>query len=130
MAYIEHNINPQHKKVGDCAIRAVAVATGLGWDDAYKLLANTGFNLKCAMSDTEAINEALISCGFIAGKIEVQKGSKRPTVSEFATLHPNWYSVLRVANHITACGHGNYVDIWDCGDKSVYKYWYKPIREE
>lgn len=130
MAYIEYNVNPKHRKVGDCAIRAIAIATGLGWDDAYKLLANTGFNLKCAMSDTEAINEALISYGFIAGKIEVQKGSKRPTVSEFATLHPNWYSVLRVANHITACGHGNYVDIWDCGDKSVYKYWYKPIREE
>lgn len=130
MAYIEYNVNPKHRKVGDCAIRAVAIATGLGWDDAYKLLANTGFNLKCAMNDTEAVNEALISCGFIAGKIKVQKGSKRPTVSEFATLHPNWYSVLRVANHITVCGHGNYVDIWDCGNNSVYKYWYKPIREE
>lgn len=36
MSYIEHNINPKHKKVDDCAIRVVAVATGLGWDDAYK----------------------------------------------------------------------------------------------
>lgn len=127
MGYVEHNINPENKKVGDCAIRAVAVATGLGWDVAYKLLSEIGFNLKCAMSDVEAVEEALLRCGFSVGKIKVPKGSSRPTVAEFADEHPNWYCVLRVANHLVACGRGNYVDTWDCGDKSVYKYWYKPI---
>lgn len=127
MAFINYNINPKHKKTGDCSIRAVAVATGLTWEQAYEGLANSGLKCKTAMNDVEAINDFLTSIGFIEGKIKVHKGEKRPTVDSFAKEHPNWYSVLRVANHITCCGKGNYVDIWDCGDYSVYKYWYKPI---
>lgn len=127
MSYIEYNINPKHKKVDDCAIRAVAVATGLGWDDAYKQLAIAGFQQKCAMNDVEAINIVLLNNGFKIGTIKISKGDHRPTVKAFAVQHPNWYCVLRIANHLVASGKGNYVDIWDCGDSAVYKYWYKEI---
>lgn len=125
--YVEFNINPKNKKTGDCAIRAVAVATGLGWDKVYQGLATSGFLCKTAMNDVEAINHFLLSQGFKEGKVKVSKGSKRPTVDGFAKEHPNWYAVLRTAGHITCCGRGNYVDIWDCGYQSVYKYWYKEI---
>ena len=125
--YIEHNVNPRGRRTGDCAFRAVAVATGLGWDKAYQGLCETGFQLKTAPNETDAVEAFLLTQGFLIGKIKVRKGEKRPTVEQFASQHPDWYCVLRVANHLVACGRGNYVDIWDCGDKSVYKYWYKPI---
>lgn len=125
--YVKHNINPKNKKTGDCAIRAVGAATKLGWDLAYEGLCRHGFMLKTAPNDTEAIHSFLIEQGFTEGIIRVPKGSKRPTVDSFAKEHPNWYSVLRVSNHITCCAYGNYLDIWDCGKSSVYKYWYKEI---
>lgn len=128
MGYVNFNINPKGKKTGDCAIRAVAVATGLQWDEAYKQLADAGFILKVEMSEVEAVEAVLLANGFTAGKVKVPKGSKRPIVSEFATEHPNWYSVVRVANHMVACGKGNYVDIWDSGNCSIYKYWFRPIK--
>lgn len=128
MGYVNYNINPKGRKTGDCAIRAVAVATGLGWDEAYNQLAAAGFLLKCAMNYTEAIEAVLVSNGFSVGKVKVPRGSKRPTVEGFAQEHPNWYAVLRVSNHLVATGKGNYVDIWDCGECSVYKYWYKPVK--
>lgn len=125
--YVNYNANPRGKKVGDCAFRAVAVATGLGWDKAYEGLCRAGFEIKAAPNDVEAVEYFLLSLGFKIGKIKVAKGSKRPTVDQFASEHPDWYCVLRVANHLVASGRGNYVDIWDSGEKSVYKYWYKPI---
>lgn len=125
--YVNYNANPKHKKTSDCAIRAVAVATGLGWDKAFEGLTASAYKLKTVLNDVEAVEDFLLTQGFLIGKIKVQKGSKRPTVDEFARNNPNIYAVLRVANHITCSGRGNYVDIWDCGDKSVYKYWYKPI---
>ena len=128
MGYKYLNLNPKNRKVGDCSIRAVAAALLIHWDDAYRLLAEAGMKLKCSMEDVKAVNEVMINHGFIVGKIKVDKGEHRPTVESFSEQHPNYICVLRVANHITACAMGNYVDIWDCGDKSVYKYWYKQIK--
>ena len=34
--FINYNINPLSKKTGDCSVRAVATATGLGWDKAFE----------------------------------------------------------------------------------------------
>lgn len=127
MAFVEYNENPKKRRAGDCAIRAVAVATGLGWDEAFKQLAKAGFELKYAMSDVESVHKVLTDNGFSVGTIKVSKGMKRPTVDSFASSHPDMYCVLRVANHLVASGRGNYVDTWDSGDKAVYKYWYKHI---
>lgn len=127
--FVNYNINPLGKKTGDCSIRAVAVATGLGWDKAFEGLTASAYRLKTVPDDTEAIEDFLLRQGFKIGKIKVPKGGKRPTVAQFAELHPDMYAVLRVAGHLTCSGRGNYVDIWDCGDKSVYKYWYKYINQ-
>lgn len=129
MAYKQLNLNPKNRKVGDCAIRAVAAALLVSWDEAYRLLADAGFKLKCAMNDVEAIHDVMLSQGFSEGRIKVSKGESRPTVASFAEQHSDYICVLRVANHITACAMGNYVDIWDCGNKSVYKYWYKRVNK-
>lgn len=125
--YVEYNINPKHKKTGDCAIRAVAVATGLGWEHAYDGLAAAGKEVCSAMNDVDAIHHFLTSIGFKEGKVKVPRGSKRPTVAQFAAEHPDWYIVMRVSHHITCAGRGKYVDIWDCGDMSLYKYWYRTV---
>lgn len=125
--YINHNLNPKNKKTTDCSIRAVAAATGLSWDETYECLCRIGFELKTPPCDVETVDKLLLQRGFQVGKIKIVKGSKRPTVRQFATEHPDWYCVLRVAGHLVATGKGNYVDIWDSGDCAVYKYWFKPV---
>ena len=35
----EFNNNPCGMRVGDCAIRAVSVALGIDWEDAYEMIA-------------------------------------------------------------------------------------------
>lgn len=127
MAFIKNNLNPKNLKTDDCAIRAVGLATRLGWDEAYHQLSDIGFETKRAMNAVEVVEQMLINNGFKIGSIKIHKGEHRPTVAEFAAEHPDWYCVLRVANHLVATGKGNYVDTWDCGGKAVYKYWYKPI---
>lgn len=122
--FINKNLNPRGLKTGDCAIRAVAGATGLSWDEAYNIMAYTGFNIKREMAEVETVEKVLLDRGFKVGKIKVVKGCKRPTVRGFAEQHPNMTGVMRVANHLVAFGRGHYMDIWDSGDCSVYKYWY------
>ena len=33
--FIEKNMNPLKKTVGDCVIRAISVAEGVDWDDTF-----------------------------------------------------------------------------------------------
>lgn len=124
------NAHPSGKKTGDCAIRAVAVATSIPWKQAYRELANNGISLEVEMSEPEAVEAVLVSHGFRVGKISKQAGVKKPTVSQFATMHPEWVCVLRVANHFVATAGGHYIDTWDSGNKSIYKYWYKPVERQ
>lgn len=45
MAFIEYNPNPVGRRVGDCAVRAVAKALKLDWETAYVLLTINGFSM-------------------------------------------------------------------------------------
>ena len=127
MGYKKFNVNPKGLKCDDCAIRAVAVALNTSWDDIYRQLFDIGFELKRPMSDLVVIDKLLKRNGFMQGSIKVAKGESRPTVAEFANSHKDMICILRVAHHLVACAKGIYVDTWDCGSKSVYKYWYKNI---
>ena len=125
MGYANVNINPKKNTTGDCSIRAVGAATGLGWDKAYEQLVAVGFVMKLDPADPAVVEKVLVDNGFCIGKVVASKGSSRPKVYQMAEEHPNWNCVLRVANHYVATVKGNYVDTWDSGGKSVYKYWYK-----
>lgn len=127
MAYIKYNANPSNKRTTDCAIRAVATACGISWDDAYKELANAGFAIKEAMHDLKTIEFVLCNHNFKIGKVLVPKGSKRPKVAQFSAEHPNWTALFSISGHVVASVKGNYYDTWDCGSKSLYKYYYKEI---
>lgn len=48
--YRKFNPNPCGKSVGDCSVRAVSKALGIGWREAYCLNAAQGFNMCDVMS--------------------------------------------------------------------------------
>ena len=89
---------------------------------------NEAFRQKDTCFDVKVVGAVLKKKGFIEGKVKVPKGSKRPTVEEFAEQNPDKVCVMRISGYYIACAYGNYVDLYDYGNSSLYKYWYKQIQ--
>jgi hypothetical protein len=123
--WIRENVNPEGRKTGDCVIRAVAVATGQTWHEAFDGLACVAREMCYPMGVPETVDIYLISLGFKKVSLKVVKGERRKTVRELA-MECTSPAVLRAANHMVAAdGKGNYVDTWCSGSKAVYCYWIK-----
>lgn len=45
MAFIEYNPNPVGRRVGDCAVRAIAKALDTSWEGAYLALVINGLQM-------------------------------------------------------------------------------------
>ena len=115
---------PNGHECGDCGIRAVSKALGnISWEEALTELYNTAIKIKEAPGSCDNITETLRCHGWRWVPINPIKGQKRPTVSEFAKLHPNGNFICRVSNHVVCAQKGKYFDIWDSGNKSLYGYW-------
>lgn len=125
--HIYRNPNPSKKEVGDCVVRACCLATGDNWDNVYKELCDLGADMYVMPNDKEAYNQYLLHYGFTYHGISVKKGGKRPTVNQIAkyTKNTDLVVVCRIANHIVTARDGNFLDLWDCGSKSLYGYWIK-----
>ena len=119
----KHNENPKGIRTCDCVIRAIATATKQKWDDAYRDLFEFSFNAKLMLNDNKCYALYLQKKGLQCVTIKNPKGSKRPTVKSFTEQNPKGTFILSVANHILAVKDGEYLDTFDCGRKSLYKYW-------
>ena len=53
------NANPFNNNIEDCTVRAISVAEGISWDEAYDKLSNSAKNLGLMMNSVEAIEEYL-----------------------------------------------------------------------
>ena len=115
--------NPQDKcnRKGDCHIRAIAAALNCSWLEAYDKMYEIGRRRFDSMS-ADNIGDLLIENGFEACKVSPKD---KPTVDEFVEEHPTGTYVLRVAMHVVCVKDGQFYDTWDCGWKSVYRYWAK-----
>lgn len=135
MAKSKHKyFNPNPKKredVGDCVIRAFCKATGKDWDAMFKELCELAFELKALPNSDVTYKEYLKrSHDFAEHKLRIKKGVKRPTVESFAKANKKGTYILTLANHLVAVVDGYYYDTWDCGEKSVYKFWEKVESED
>lgn len=57
--YRYYNANPNKSNIEDCTIRALSVAEGISWDEAYDLLSISARNLGLMQSDVKAIEHFL-----------------------------------------------------------------------
>lgn len=124
MGYASYNPNPTKKQVGDCAVRAIAKATGQSWEEAYSALTLQGY----WMGDLPNANS-------VWGAYLRQNGFQRQlipntcpdcyTVAEFAADHPHGVYVLALSNHVVCVQDGEYFDSWDSGAEIPLFYWEK-----
>lgn len=110
----EFNPNPTGQRVGDCAVRAVACATGQGWRQTYLDLAAEGLVLGDMPSANRVWGAYLERRGF-KRRMTQAECSACYTVQDFCREHPHGVYVLCISGHVVACRDGCYWDSWDSG---------------
>ncbi len=122
MSFIYTNPNPAGALIGDCAVRAVAIATGMSWDEAYERLTEYGFRMKNLPNADSVWGAFLLDNGFRRSAIP----NTCPicyTVRDFCRDHPQGTYVLGTGSHVVTVIDGDYYDTWDSGSEVPVVYW-------
>ena len=119
-----YNPNPVGRSVGECAIRAVAKALGMTWEQSYALIASAGFAMGDMPSSNSVWGAVLRQHGFYRSAIE----SECPdcyTAEDFVKDHPKGVYVLGFGNHVATVQDGILYDSWDSSAEIPQYYWHK-----
>lgn len=117
-----YNPNPDGSNKDDCAVRAVAKALGISWDDAYLLLASKGFQMKDLPNGNAVWGAVLRERGFRRGAVP-NTCPDCYTAEDFATDHQEGTWVLGFGNHVSTIQNGTIFDSWDSSKETPQYYW-------
>ena len=120
--WIEFNPNPLGKRIGDCVIRAIAVATGMTWDETYIVLSDYGMMLKNLPNANEVWGAYLKDQGFTRHVIP-DTCPDCFTVRDFCRENPVGVFILCTGSHVVTVKNGDYYDAWDSGKETPQYYW-------
>lgn len=117
------NNNPCGRIVGDCSIRAVSVALGISWEDAYRLIVDAGLNM-CDMPSSDSVWGAVLRReGFYRAAIP-NRCPECYTAEQFCEDHPYGVFVLGFGGHVATVKDGILYDSWDSSQEIPQYYWY------
>lgn len=126
MAYIYYNPNPEHKRTGDCVIRALSKALDCSWTDAYISLMAEGLSLYDMPSANYVWGMLLEKNNFVMHPIS-HECPDCTTVGSFAESHDNGVYVLATQNHAVCVMDGNVYDTWDSSGEVILYFYEKEI---
>lgn len=121
MGWRSININPHGKATGDCTVRAIAIATGQTWDDAFWDLALQGYVMGDMPSSNAVTTAYLRRKGFRRRTIP-ESCCEDYTVRDFCEDHPRGIFVVGTGSHLVAVIDGGYWDSWDSGRETPVYY--------
>lgn len=122
--FIEFNPNPVGRKVGDCAVRAIARALHISWEDAYMLISRAGLDMGDMPSSDSVWGAVLRQNGFYRKTIP-NTCPMCYTAGDFAKDHPYGTFVLGFGGHVATVVNGNLYDSWDSSNEVPQYYWYR-----
>lgn len=114
--YRYYNSNPNNSNIDDCTIRALSVAEGITWDEAYDLLSESARDLGLMMSSVEAIEEFL-DVRYDRVPIYEKK------VGEFIKNHKRGVFLITMPGHITVLKNGINYDTFNSKDRPIWNAW-------
>lgn len=123
MAWIRYNPNPANKETVDCVVRAISIAEGISWDEAFKALTDKAYDEKDMPSYNPTWANYLRDNGYILFGLP-NTCPRCYTVADFANDHPKGTFVLGTGSHAIAVIDGNYIDTWNSGSE-VPMYFFK-----
>lgn len=110
------NKNPENNDIEDCTVRAISVAEGISWDEAYDNLSDSARDMGLMMSSVEAIEEYLD-----------ERYERVPifeeTVGEFIYYHRYGTFLITMNGHITVLKDGINYDTFDCSNRIIWSAW-------
>lgn len=118
------NPNPTGRNVGDCAVRAVSVALGIDWEQAYALITTNGFAMGDMPSSDSVWGAVLRQHGFYRDAIP-NTCPDCYTAENFAQDHPNGIFVLGFGGHVATIKDGVLYDSWDSSNEIPQFYWFR-----
>ena len=120
----EYNPNPVGRRVGDCAVRAVAKALDHDWETAYTMLVANAF-LLCDMPSSDSVwGATLRQHGFFRESVP-NTCPDCYTAEDFCNEHPLGIYVLGFGGHTATIVDGVLYDSWDSSELSPQFYWRK-----
>lgn len=124
MGWVLYEPNPVRTGAGDCAVRAIAKALGLSWEEAYTRLSANGFQMGNVISADEVWGSVLRQAGFTRHLVE-NTCPDCYSVENFSNDHPNGLYVVKSENHVATIVNGTLYDSWPSQDKTVIYFWTK-----
>ena len=117
MKFCYYNANPLNRRVNDCTVRAISLATNLTWDEAYDRLSMFAKAQGIMMDEVEYIDDYLEDnftklCGC--------KDQVKVTVEQFVNSHPIGTFLITMNGHITCCIDGCIYDTFNPKDRMVW----------
>lgn len=112
-----YNANPLGRKVSDCAVRAISLATEQTWDDTYIMLSEYGRRQGITFSEVEFIND------FLSERYErycPPRKTEMETVGDFVNLNLPGRWLITMRGHITCVIDGILYDTFDCSDNYIW----------
>ena len=122
--WVKYNPNPAGRFVGDCAVRAVAAALGVDWEEAYNLVADAGFWMADMPSSNSVFGAVLRSHGFLREVIP-NTCPDCYTIADFMRDFPKGVYVVGTGNHVATIRDGVLMDSWDSRSEVPVYFWYK-----
>ena len=126
--FVEINLNPYRKSVGDCVIRAISAAEDVDWDDTFIDLMVKCFQLKDIPSSNSAWGSYLHDLGY-SRHIVPDTCPDCYTIEDFTEDHPEGTYILATGTHVVCARDGNYFDTWPSGQETVI-YYFEKERED
>ena len=122
--WIKYNNNPAGRAVGDCAVRAVAKALGIDWEQAFLLITSAAYQMGDMPSSNSVWGAVLRQHGFYRAAIE-NECPDCYTAKDFARDNPEGVFVLGFGNHVVTVIDGDIYDSWDSSNEVPQYFWYR-----
>ena len=112
-----YNANPLGRRVNDCTVRAISLATERSWDETYEELSKFAQAQAIMLDETAYIDEYLERkfekiCGC--------KGNVKITVGDFVEKNPVGTYLITMNGHITCCIDGCIYDTFNPKDRIIW----------
>ena len=122
--WIEFNPSPTGRRVGDCAVRAVAKALDVDWEKSYMMLVTNGFGMGDMPSSDSVWGSVLRQHGFYREAIP-NTCPDCYTARDFCKDNPKGVYVLGFGGHVATVVDGDLYDSWDSSDEIPIYVWYR-----
>lgn len=122
--WIKYNPNPTGRNVGDCAIRAIAKALKIDWEEAYSMIAANGYAMGDMPSSDSVWGSVLRQNGFYRKAIP-NTCPDCYTAEDFCEDNPYGTFVLGFGGHVATVVNGNLYDSWDSSQAIPAYVWYR-----